>query len=86
MYIDEYNSDWLSIRFCSTESIYSRIHPDIYFNPDKENSPRLIYFAKNGRQKINNHEDTKIIVSSDHQSESRPGLDGTQKHGRVTEQ
>lgn len=37
-------------------------------------------------KKINNHEDTKIIVSSDHQSESRAGLDRTQKHGRVTEQ
>lgn len=51
MYIDEYNSDWLNIRFCSTKSIYIRTHPDIYFNPDKENSPRLIYFAKNERQK-----------------------------------
>lgn len=61
-------------------------HLDIYFNPNKENTPGLIYFAKDERQKINNHEDTKIIVSSDHQSESRAGLDRTQKHGRVTEQ
>lgn len=69
-----------------TKSIYTSAQPDIYFYPDKENSCGLIYFAKDGRQKINNHEDTKIIVSSDHQSACGTGLDRTQKHGRVTEQ
>lgn len=51
MYIDEYNSDWLNFCFCSIKSIYTRTQRDIHFYPDKENSPRLIYIAKNERQK-----------------------------------
>lgn len=58
---------------------------DIYFNPDKENSWGLIYFVKDERQKINNHEDTKIIVSSDHQS-ATSGIGQNTKTWRVTEQ